>query len=273
MNCNECQPLLGPYADGELDLVTTLDVERHIHLCQACGRASRALAALRTVLTTSGSSNGNGSPPLYFRAPESLRAQIVGQLPVGRIAPAKAALRRRWPMWSAAAAAMVALVGTLAVMLVQQHQPKANPDLAIAQEVIAGHVRSLMANHLYDVESNDKHNVKPWFHGKLDFAPDVQQYDEQAFPLKGGRLDYLAGRPVAALVYGHAKHSINLFTWPAAKDAPETGPTYENRQGYAIAHWVHSGMQYWAVSDTAQTTLQQFVERVTAVQSACHQPE
>jgi len=124
----------------------------------------------------------------------------------------------------------------------------------------------MMAEHLWDIKSTDQHTVKPWFEGKLDFAPDVRDFKSESFPLEGGRLDYLANRPVAALVYRHDKHYINLFIWPA------TGPSEQSEvstshQGYVLIHWVHAGMNYWAVSDTSDETLRGFV---IVVRSSVH---
>ena len=128
----------------------------------------------------------------------------------------------------------------------------------LTRELISGHVRSLMANHLADVSSSDKHTVKPWFNGKLDFSPPVENLVEQGFPLVGGRLDYLDNRPVAALVYQRKKHFINVFIWPSTQSS-ETGTKPVTLQGYRLFQWVRSGMTFWAVSDLEESELQEFV--------------
>jgi anti-sigma factor RsiW len=127
----------------------------------------------------------------------------------------------------------------------------------ITQEIVADHLRSLMANHLTDVTSTDQHTVKPWFHGKLDFAPPVNDFAAEGFPLVGGRLDYLDGQPVAALVYQHGLHPINLFVWTAPDKYAEKA-TGQTRQGFNILFWTRDGMTYCAISDLATDEMQTF---------------
>jgi anti-sigma factor RsiW len=131
----------------------------------------------------------------------------------------------------------------------------------LADEIVSSHVRSLVAGHLYDVESTDQHTVKPWFAGKLSFSPPVRDLATQGYPLLGGRLDYLGQQEVAALIYRHDKHIINLFVWPAS-DQPNlvvSGPT---EQGYNTLHWRRDGMNFWAVSDVNQADLQSFADHI-----------
>jgi anti-sigma factor RsiW len=159
-----------------------------------------------------------------------------------RIAP------KRRVVWAAAAGA--ALAAAAAVVLVVA-LPRPKPD--IAGDVFAAHARSLLGNHVTDVVSSDRHKVKPWFQGKIDYSFPVKDFPEDGFALAGGRLDYLRDRPVAALVYRHAKHLVNLFIWP------EPGKReIVSRRGYSAIGWTQEGLRYWVVSDVPLDDLEKF---------------
>lgn len=247
MNCEETGELIDAYADGELDLVSSLSVERHMKVCEDCLRAHQNLKALRSLMH---------DESLYFRASAGLRKNITSAL------RAEVKSERRLPLASwrwLAAAASVAFVAIAALTFVQRPKGTSPEDL-VAQEVVSSHVRSLMEpHHSVDVPSSDQHTVKPWFNGKLDFSPSVENPVDQGFPLVGGRLDYLAGRSVAALVYQRHQHYINLFIWPST-DARELAEKSMGRQGYNLIHFNKSGMEYWVISDLNEAELRQFVE-------------
>jgi anti-sigma factor RsiW len=120
---------------------------------------------------------------------------------------------------------------------------------------VAAHLRSLQANHLTDVLSSDRHTVKPWFEGKVSFSLPVRDFQAQGFTLEGGRLDYIGGQAVAALVYRSGKHAINAFAWPA-NGVRDDAPRRETRNGIQTLHWVSDGMAWWLVSDTGEAELQ-----------------
>jgi anti-sigma factor RsiW len=245
MRCEEAQPLIDSYLDGELDLVHNLDLERHLEACAACAPVRQRAVELRSAIRQ--------SVP-YFRAPLRLEQRVreIAQEPA-RATPRLSVLSWRW---MGAVAAMVLVV--LGVVGLGRNWLGSSHDDLVAQEIVAGHVRSLMANHLADVASTDQHTVKPWFDGKLDFAPPVVDLAESGFPLVGGRLDYMDGRPVAALVYQRRLHYINLFVWPSA-GGQNAALVPRTREGYNLLHWSQGGMTYWAVSDVARDDLQSFV--------------
>ena len=247
MRCQETRELIDAYADSELDLVSTLNVERHMQVCEDCLRAHQNLQALRSLMH---------DESLYFRPSPGLRKHITSAL------SAEVKTERRLPLASwrwLAAAASVALVAIATFTLVQ-HPKGTSAEGLVAQEVISSHVRSLMEpHHPADVPSSDQHTVKPWFNGKLDFSPPVENLADQGFPLIGGRLDYLGGRSVAALVYQRNQHYINLFIWPS-NDARQMAEESMRRQGYNLIHWDNSGMEYWVISDLNESELRQFTE-------------
>ena len=241
MNCQDTQPLLDGYLDGELDLLKSLEMERHLAECQDCARAYRTRAALGEAVRAG---------ELYHRAPAGLDKRVHSAL--RKAAPARARVSRRWMAMAASIAVVAAAGWALRPMLFRA--PGEDP---IAEQLVAAHVRSLMASHLTDVPSSDQHTVKPWFSGKLDFSPPVTDFSAEGFPLVGGRLDYIGDRPVAAVVYRRRQHLINLFTWPDPK-APERPARAVTRQGYHLIQFSRSGMRYGLVSDLNEKELQEF---------------
>jgi mycothiol system anti-sigma-R factor len=265
MNCEEAIKLMDGYLDGELDPITNQAIEQHLRECHNCDQAYKIQRSLIGAI-------GNATP--YFKAPAELRERIQSSLreetteqPVRNGVPgAHVVFHKRQPeprsilseipwSWLGLAAAII-FAAIIAFNVVPRSQ-RPGPDQFLATQLIASHVRSLMANHLTDVASSDQHTVKPWLDAKLDFAPPVVDLSEKGFPLVGGRLDYLDNRPVAALIYQRRKHFINLFVWPAGSDAAEATKAM-TRQGYQLFHWVDPDFNYWAVSDINAKELQEF---------------
>jgi anti-sigma factor RsiW len=288
MNCEETINLMDGYLDGELDPITSQKIEQHLRGCRGCEQAYKAHRALvRTI----------ASAVPYYKAPAELRQRIQSSLwnEIGAKATHKGTrgsqvLRTRkqpepravpfgmpwnWlnlfsgrgsatltisPALIAGAGLVFAAAIIFAAIIVLNVAPRLQrpgADQFLATQLIASHVRSLMANHLTDVASSDQHTVKPWLDAKLDFAPAVVDLGGDGFPLVGGRLDYLDNRTVAALVYQRRKHFINVFAWPAESGRTETAKTM-TRQGYHLLHWVDSDINYWAVSDVSDNELQTF---------------
>lgn len=237
MDCTQAQDLLDAYLDGELELLPTLEVERHLAGCTACAHTLAGLQAIQAALRAA---------PLRYEPPHRLEARVRAAL--------WREVRPRRRLTAAALAGVAAAVLAIVGVGLWPH-PGEDP---LAREVASAHVRSLLAGHLTDVASSDRHTVKPWFAGKLDYAVPVPDLAGDGYSLAGGRLDYADGRPVAALVYERRRHPINVFVWPAA-DAGEREPVLLERQGYSLLHWVHGGMTWWAVSDLNADELRAFV--------------
>lgn len=187
-----------------------------------------------------------------------IRQQLSEHARPAAVAPSGRDRGHGWRWWHAfalyGAGAATAWLVLASVLLPTD---RAQQD-ALSEQIAAGHVRSLMAAHLADVEASDRHAVKPWFAGKLDYSPPVIDLADRGYPLAGGRLDYLDGRPVAALVYKPGRHVVNLFVWPAPQSAHDTAPQSLMRRGYTIVHWTNAGMQAWAVSDASPGELMAF---------------
>jgi anti-sigma factor RsiW len=249
MNCNDAQNLIQAYADTELDPASSLEMERHLRSCPACTQMLENILTLRTALKAEAGYHKPG-PELTSRIHAALQKAGGAQPGLHR------AQRRTWLGAGAALAAVVVLAWTIVPLL----SGRSADDLMV-REAVADHVRSLMADHLTDVMSSDQHTVKPWFSGKLDFSPPVENFVAQGYTLVGGRLDYLGNRPVAGLVYRHRQHYINVFVWPADAGSA-TNPKELSRQGYQIMHWTQSGMHYWVVSELNQDELRQFARLI-----------
>jgi anti-sigma factor RsiW len=224
--------------DGELDAGQAAALAAHRQECRVCRAAGATLVRARSLMRDG----------LYQPMPDEMRQRITARLAAAR--PASSAksptpLRSRLRAWWSAGIGFglgAACAAALALLLVVP----SGPDLT--GELVASHVRALQPGHLEDVISTDRHTVKPWFDGRLDFAPPVRDPAAVGFPLKGGRLDYVDGRTVAALVYQRDKHIIDLFVWPTAKGASGM-PRPAQRHGYNVVHWNSNGMTFWAVSD------------------------
>jgi len=242
---------LSPFLDDELDPVASREVSRHLESCPEC---SAALARQREL------GEGLRRDLEYHRAPDLLRARVLRDVhAAGRPDRARWAAAPQW-RWLGAAAGIVAVVGG-AWMLTAL--PRERADDATTREAVSGHIRSLMADHLTDVASTDQHTVKPWFNGRIDFSPPVTDFASAGYPLVGGRLDYLRGHEVAALVYLHRKHVINVFVWPVAGADGGLAPAVTQR-GYHAIHGTRTGMAYWVVSDLNVEELAAFARMVTA---------
>ena len=244
MACERADTLVHGYFDNELDALGAAEFESHLQQCPECVAALDALESLRSRI--------NVAQP-YEKMPASFRKKILADLNVKTptvIATARATTNWRW--LAMAAAFLLLIYGGWRVASLSRGDSR---ETLMASKIVDAHLRSLQPGHLEDVISTDQHTVKPWFDGKIDFAPPVRDFSEQGFPLQGGRLDVVDNRTVAALVYGRRKHVVNVFVWPTSeKDAaPRTGSI----QGYQWIDWRKQGMEFYAVSDTSAPDLDQ----------------
>jgi anti-sigma factor RsiW len=260
MKCDESEVLLHALIDGELDAGHARDVETHVAACPGCGEKLAAFRTMHEVMSAA---------PLKETAPAHLRNRIEALMaaPASRVVSIRQFMRptRRsffggFAMGSALSAAVAA---SLVLTVTRRDQ-----EQTIAEEVVSAHIRSLQAGHLMDVETSDRHTVKPWFNGRVDVAPPVVDLTAESFTLLGGRLDYIDSEPVAAIVYQRRKHVINLFV------AQHLGKRHaqtiaDSIQGYNVRHWSQDGLDLWAVSDIVGDELNEFVQKIA---NALRQP-
>jgi anti-sigma factor RsiW len=250
MTCRECIENLGPYVDGELPAGEAALVEEHLNACSDCAAAHRRLVETSSQLR---------SALMRYEAPDVLKARIRASLAEsGRdIGPRRVPLPSRtsngW-MRAIAAAAVVAIASSGLTFAAMRERGTGSP---IQQEVLASHIRSLMPGHLTDVESNDQHNVKPWFNGRVNVSPDVPRLDSLGYPLVGGRVDYIDGRNVASVVYKRRQHVINVFSWPSSDDR-DLAPQVSSSHGYNLIHARRNGEEVWLASDLNLAELKEF---------------
>jgi mycothiol system anti-sigma-R factor len=241
VSCQDVVRELDAYLDRELDSDAATVVRAHLSGCPDCRRRLAEREALGRLVR---------SAP-YYPAPDRVRARVAARM-------SRSLQMRRLVTWAVAASLIVAIGGGIAL-----RQSAITRGDTMVDDVVNGHVRSLMADHLFDVRSTDQHTVKPWFLGKLDFSPPVVDLASAGFPLVGGRLDYVGGRPAAALVYQRRKHTINVFVFPE-RDAPFPPVDARSVRGFHVYHWSRDGMAFWAVSDLNDAELTEFARALQA---------
>ncbi len=247
MNCEEAGLLLNALIDGELDAGHARDIEAHLAGCQRCSALLVHARTMRQALS---------APALRYEAPAGLRARIDRALPATRAAASnRRALLKGFAFGSLASAAIAASAAIFVVRLEQ--------DDRILGDVVSAHLRSLQADHLIDVQSTDQHTVKPWFNGRTDLSPPVIDLTAQGFTLIGGRLDFIDGKPAAAIVYKRRAHIINLFVTQGLRAVPFAA-RLSAMQGFNIRQWTEQGLSLLAVSDINAEELQEFGEKFTA---------
>ncbi len=250
MPCDVSDMDLNRYFDGELPPAKQAKMAQHIASCADCTSALANLQELRA----------------------SLRGELSPELPAGFADKVSSALRAEAPMvmarprlviggWQQMAASFL-LVGILASGGTYSYVKGKVADDGVTHDVVAAHNRAMLADSPIQVVSTDRHTVKPWFAGKADFSPDVKDFADQGFALQGGRLDYVGGRRVAAMVYRHDKHMIDLMMWPTASS--DSAPQFSMSDGFHLASWVSGGLEARAISDMGPDEMKAFAELASA---------
>jgi anti-sigma factor RsiW len=202
-------------------------------------------------------------------APDRLRASVLAQVAVdeaGRTSQPQRTPRARrswWPFGSGSVAvnwrqtAAGFALGLACAVVVLPLAQRLNVNESMDSELVADHVRALRSGPLTEVVSTDRHTVKPWFQGRIDYAPPVFDFASDGFPLRGGRLEHVRGNAVATLAYSRDLHNIDLFVWPSDT---KSAPVRSVSRGFNVVHWADGSMQYWAVSDVEGAELLRFAE-------------
>ena len=263
MNCEAVRRRIDARLDGELPPDEAAACDTHLVGCSEC----RALLERRRVVTQV----VRREAP-RFEAPDGLREMLVkASRPHPEPQSGEGSLEACPPLAPPPApphfvergvnrVQWLAMAASLLIVAIGSWQlaTRRAEGALMSEVVLESHVRSLLGDHLTDVTSTDQHTVKPWFNGKLDFSPPVYDFAGKGYPLLGGRLEYLGGKQVAALVYERRKHMINVFLWPSAS-GNSAGPAHGSMNGYHLLHWRRPDFTYWVVSDLGEVELQEFV--------------
>jgi anti-sigma factor RsiW len=248
MQCDRAAELIGPYLDQELDAETRRNVATHLGDCRSCSvladnqrSTSRQLATL-------------GREPAPEQLAERVRSLIANAARESSVLPRLAGRGDRLRQGWLHRAALVLLAcgmtaGATALLMLQM-----GASAALERDVAAAHVRSLLQDSPMQVTSSDAHTIKPWFAGRIDFAPAVRDLAAEGFPLAGARLDFIGERRVAALVYRRRLHLVNVFVWPSA-DGTDKPPYGLIQRGFNVVTWSKGGIVYWAISDLNMTEM------------------
>ena len=241
---------LNAYCDGELALVSASEFERRLASDPSLQAQYARLLSLRQAV--------RAIPQLDI--PSNLQARIQSRLDAERPSNVTVLRRRSWSFQALAAAAVFgAVLASSVMMTMEQYGQREN----VASQVVAGHIRSLLAPQPFDIASSDRHTVKPWFTARLPVSPQVPDLAAQGFALLGGRVDVVGQDPVATIIYKHAAHTLSLTTLRAGQSVSE-----QTIAGYNVRSWSDADFTYIAVSDLPSTDLATFQRAFSAAAPA-----
>src|SRR5262245_6295428 len=246
MRCERARDLISPYLDNELSGRDHTALATHLEACAACARLALDLRRVADSVAEGGRRPLPTTLLVQLRA--SLAAAEQGQAPPSQRLPALGGLAWRAGLVLAACAVTACATWWLRSM--------AEGSQRLQHDVLAAHIRSLLQESPIAVATADAHVVKPWFSGRLDFSPKVEDLSAAGFQLLGGRLDYVGERRVGVLVYKRHLNTINIFVWPHGSGEARQ-PLLVSRKGYNLLTWTHQGLSYWAISDLSGGGLRQ----------------
>lgn len=261
MTCSkEKMIVLHAMLDGQLDAVNMLRFEEHLRTCSLCSAEYARQKQMREAIRDAGVSH-KASDSLRRRIESAIDDEIAGARPASTAGSAARTRSLRTSWWISGVSLAVAASLALFIAL---PQPRGIP---LQEELVDSHIHSLLASHLTDVESSDRHTVRPWFSGKVDVAPPAVDLAGSGFPLIGGRLDYVDNHVVAALVYRRNGHIINVFVRPAP-EMEDLPPRADSYRGYNLCQWRQTGVEFWAVTDASRTELEDFAHSYIVASAA-----
>jgi anti-sigma factor RsiW len=247
MDCPTCESLVDAYVDGELSATDSADFERALEACPECRKRLEATKAMSAMLR---------ELPLE-PAPDLLRARIERELRTISAAsvPRRPVSRLNAPQWTKVTAMAASLI--VAVSLGWVGGTLTGRGGTNEDELVSTYLRVASSEHAVDVASTDRHTVKPWFAGRIDYSPPVHDLTSAGFPLEGGRLDVVDGRKISVLVYRHNQHRVALSLWPTTEPG-DTAPKVTSYNGFSLATWRHGGFELHAASDVAANEMADF---------------
>ena len=250
MTCARTRQMLDAWLDRELDPATSEELAQHLATCPSCAALQSERDALRKSIKA-------GAP--YFHASQALRQSLTRSLAASQVTQRRIHRTDSW--WQLASAAGLAAVASSLLTAWMLRAPVDDVHAAPWREqFVALHVAGLhQAEPVIEVASSDRHAIKPWFQGRLDFAPTVADLAKQGFVLRGARLEHLEERPAAAVVYQLRGHYITLFMTRGIADEPLLLKTL---QGFNVATWSADGVRFVAVADTDTHEIERFAQLV-----------